>query len=127
MKCLTTTLAYDIITIKCTYDVPIVLFGDFNARTGITTDFEYELIHGDPFLDEDPFKHYFEEQSIIERVNKDNQVNTNGRNLIEFCKMSDLKIVNGRAGKDKGTGNYTCHTATVLLIMPLYPWIYFRK
>ena len=29
--------------------------------------------------------------------------------LIELCKMSDVKIVNGRIGKDK-YGEYTCQT-----------------
>ena len=31
------------------------------------------------------------------------------KKLSELCKMSDLKIVNGRIGKDK-YGEYTCQT-----------------
>ena len=43
-------------------------------------------------------------------MNKDGYTNNNGNKLIELCKMSDLKIANDRLGKDKGIGNYTCHT-----------------
>ena len=42
--------------------------------------------------------------------------------------MSDLKIANGRLGKDRGIGNYTCHTTNgnstidyALLSMELFP------
>ena len=105
-------LANDIITIKAMHDVPIVLIGDFNARTGTTSDFEQEFIHNGLFPEEDSLKQYFEEQNIMNRVNKDRQVNKNGRKLIEFCKMSDMKIVNGRIGRDKASGNYSCYTAT---------------
>ena len=47
--------------------------------------------------------------NIIERANRDKYINKNGKKLIELCKMSDLKIVNGRIGKDK-YGEYTCQT-----------------
>ena len=35
-------LADDIITIKSTHDVQIILLGDFNSRIGLKSDFEYE-------------------------------------------------------------------------------------
>ena len=38
-------------------------------------------------------------------------MNNNGRKLIELCKISDLKIVNGRVGRDKHIWNYTCYTS----------------
>ena len=34
-------LADDIVSIKVTFDIPIILLGDFNSRTGIATDFEH--------------------------------------------------------------------------------------
>ena len=37
-------------------------------------------------------------------------VNINGKKLIELCKLSYLKIANGRIGADKSIGSYTCHT-----------------
>ena len=66
----------------------------------------------------------------MNRVNKDTYVNKNGKQLLELCKMSDLKIVNGRIGRDRDTGNYTCHTSNgkstidyAVLSMELYPYI----
>ena len=47
----------------------------------------------------------------MKRVNMDAYVNNNGKRLIELCKMSDLKIANGRIGRDKILGNFTCHTS----------------
>ena len=41
----------------------------------------------------------------MNRVNMDAYVNNNGKRLIELCKMSDLKIANGRIGRDKILGN----------------------
>ena len=45
-------------------------------------------------------------------MNKDGYTNNNGnkKNKIKLCKTSDKKIANGRLGKDRGIGNYTCHT-----------------
>ena len=34
-------LADDIITIKATHDVPIILLADSNSRIGVKSDFEY--------------------------------------------------------------------------------------
>ena len=34
----------------------------------------------------------------------------NGEKLIDFWKMSDMKILNGRIGKDKSLSNFTCYT-----------------
>ena len=55
-------------------------------------------------------------------------MNHNGNKLIELCKISDLKIVNGRIGTDKYFGNYTCHTTKgqstidyVVMSMELFP------
>ena len=59
---------------------------------------------------QDPLFFFFEKHGLLERVNKDGYTNNNGNKLIELCKMSDLKITNYRLGKDRGIGNYTCHT-----------------
>ena len=77
--------------------------------TGIATDFEHLYEHECSFLEENQFTSYFKQHNIIERANRDKYINKNGKNLIELCKMSDLKIVNGRIGKDK-YGEYTCQT-----------------
>ena len=45
----------------------------------------------------------------IVRQNMDKKVDTYGRNLINLCFDSNIKIVNGRFGTDRTTGNLTCH------------------
>ena len=40
----------------------------------------------------------------------DEYVNQNGKSLIELCKVTGLKIVNGRVGHDRSLGEYTCRT-----------------
>ena len=104
-------LADDIITIKAKNNVPIILLGDFNSRVGTATDFEQEFKHDGLNLETDPHHLYFEENNLIFRANKDIQVNNNGKKLIDLCKMSDLKITNGRIGRDKSHGDYTCYTS----------------
>ena len=44
-------------------------------------------------------------------MKEDRYLNNNGSKLIELCKISYLKIVNGRVGRDKHIGNYTCYTS----------------
>ena len=123
-------LADDIITIKANLDVPIILLGDFNSRVGLKTDFEYESEREGLYLEQDPFVFFFDKHDLLERMNKDGYTNNNGNKLIELCKMSDLKIANGRMGKDRGIGNYTCHTTDgnstidfAILSMELFPYV----
>ena len=130
MKILYEFLADDIITIKATHDVPIILLGDFNSRIGLKSDFEYESELEGLYLEQDPLLFFFEKHGLLERVNKDGYTNNNGNKLIELCKMSNLKIANGRLGKDRAIGNYTCHTtnsnSTIdysLLSMELFPYV----
>ena len=103
-------LADDVISINAMYDVPIILLGDFNSRVSTLTDFEHEFEHLGSIIETDPYTVYFENHNITDRINKDQHVNNNGKKLIELCKMSNLKIINGRIGKDKLMGSYTCHT-----------------
>ena len=42
-----------------------------------------------------------------DRYNKDTSVNKYGTFLIDFCKVSNMKILNGRLGSDKGVGDFT--------------------
>ena len=43
-------------------------------------------------------------------MNKHGYTNNNGNKLIELCNMSDLESGNDIICKDRGIGNYTCHT-----------------
>ena len=94
-------LADDCITIRASFDVPVILLGDFNSRVGTLTDIEYDFVYDETQREENPSLLYFETHDLINRVNKDTHLNNNGKKLIELCKMSDLKIANGRMGKDR--------------------------
>ena len=73
----------------------IVLVGDFNARTGQLDDF----IKDDTV---DDYVHTGSDYSVdlplynMIRQNKDTKVNSQGKALIELCKISGLRIMNGR-------------------------------
>lgn len=99
----------DLINMKVKYSLPIVLIGDFNSRTGSITDFEDVYFMDCEIIEPDPYTPYFDNHDIKHRKNMDTKVNNNGRKLLQLCKMSDIKIVNGRMGRDKHIGQYTCH------------------
>ena len=48
-------LSNDIITINAVYNVPILLVGYFNSRTGNLTDLERNFDHGGSNIEIDPF------------------------------------------------------------------------
>ncbi len=52
-----------------------------------------------------------ENNDIAKRISKDKVINRTGRSLINICKETDILIVNGRIGADKGVGNFTCKNA----------------
>ena len=84
----------------------IVVMGDLNARTGEKPDWiEMDEMKGVPLPDV-----YVVDDDIKPRVSMDKTVNTCGERLIDICVATGLKIVNGRFGKDEGTGRLTCHT-----------------
>ena len=106
------TITWDIAHFKGISDSPFLLLGDFNARTSNLTDFVEIHENLSDLCDWDPHTiQVFKNSSISEqRFSKDKTLNQNGKNLLEFCKISDLKILNGRVGSDANVGNYTCHT-----------------
>ena len=61
------------------------------------------------FLERDSSYLYFMNENLLERINKDKIVNNHGKNNL-LCKLSDLKIANGRIDTDKSIGSYTWHT-----------------
>jgi len=86
----------------------IVLMGDLNARTGNGS------IHD--FIDNDDISHlpiddelnYIEDADFIARVSQDSVINKRGRQLLELCQQTGLRICNGRIGDDAGCGRITC-------------------
>ena len=76
-------------------DSNMILLCEFNARTGESEDF-VELDN--------------EHNEVPSRRNRDKIINTNGRCLLDLCKTTEMSIVNGRIGSDKGIGEFTCIT-----------------
>ena len=86
-------ISEDILNFRKKYNLPLILMGDFNARSGNLSD-----------SSDNP-----ELPPITPRFSMDKKVDTYGRNLIKMCRELDLKIVNGCHGSDNKTGNFTCH------------------
>ena len=100
----------DILNIRTKTDLPFILLGDFNSRTGTEKDF----LDFDPKIDttlgeQEEFSNCLKDLGLLDRFNCDKKVNKNGENLLELCRACDLKIVNGRFGNDKNVGAFTCH------------------
>lgn len=81
----------------------LIICGDFNSRTGTDIDYVYydnifniHALPDDYVIDEELF-----------RYSQDKIINSNGRKLLEFCRLNCLRICNGRLGSDKGIGKFT--------------------
>ena len=81
----------------------IILSGDFNSRTGKYND--HTSISGDHFITSNDSKESF---TPPVRNNCDNMLNNHGKTLLEFCKLFDFRILNGRTRGDS-MGNFTFH------------------
>ena len=111
-KQLTDEIAADILAIRRQSESPIYLLGDANAHCGSLNDtlqidgaFAHEF--GLDLLFDDPIN--FGPNVAHDRVSADkSEPNANGNSIINLCQSSDLKILNGRAGQDRGVGNHTC-------------------
>lgn len=92
------------------------MLGDFNSRTGILSDslnvgdVGTNIRNGLSFDGEMLLNSEMNDFSLmdLQRVSEDLMTNNNGHSLIDLCQSSELKIVNGRFGSDKGIGRYTC-------------------
>ena len=107
-------LAIDICNLKSKFELPIMIVGDFNSRTGELDDFLLNDNFLDQFEDSDDVSIFKENNIPIQRSNCDRSINNNGRRLIELCKTHSLCIMNGRLGDDRGIGAFTCDDASVI-------------
>ena len=103
----------DICNIKTQYDLPLMIIGDFNSRTGTVNEIML-LDNDDIVLDSSYFKYPDVLNTLkylnmpVKRSNVDKSTNHNGDNLVDLCKVQELVIVNGRIGADKNIGRTTC-------------------
>ena len=110
----------DIETLKYSYRLPICIIGDLNAHTGSLDDsfvIEHSVINNcelDEFAQElfDINTNMDSTHLCGKRTNKDSKVDDIGKQLINCCKLYDLKIINGRFGADKGIGELTFNGPT---------------
>ena len=106
-----TELSLDIFSIKADYNLPIILIGDFNGRTGVLNDIL--LLESNDKSDIDNYDYpdileTFNSLNVpVHRTNIDKKTNNNGKQIIEMCKLTELCILNGRFGADKNLGKTT--------------------
>ena len=102
-------LMSDVSQYSTVYDnCKFITCGDMNSRTDDLTN----------FIRDDNSKHIPlptdyspDDDNMPVRTNSDHVVNNQGRKLIELCKMMcNMRIVNGRIGKDANVGARTCVT-----------------
>ena len=82
----------------------IILTGDFNARAACT--FDYIDSDNCPYV---PGDNLFPRQNLKRRKNFDHHINEHGNSLLDICKTSDLRILNGRS-KGDSFGKITYHS-----------------
>ena len=78
-----------------------IMVGDFNARTSNKPDSVDDS--GNKYLNIGQLNNIIK---ITRRNNFDGEVNKHGNNLIDFCRSTNLKIVNGRKSGDS-LGRFT--------------------
>ena len=82
----------------------ILICGDFNSRTSTNVDFVFDddsshmPVLPDEYISDNYMQRYSQDQG---------HVNNNGLLLLEFCKQTGVRIMNGRVGNDIGVGRYT--------------------
>ena len=99
-------ITLDISRFENDYESPLFLIaGDLNARVSSELDYiENDTVKYLPLSEE-----YIEDDAAFSiRSTADFAVNTQGRQLIEFCQMCNLRILNGRVGSDKNFPKKTC-------------------
>ena len=89
---------------KSINECKMLILGDFNSRTSTNCDYVINdnNVHmhmlPDDYISDIELPRYSEDKG---------HVNNNGLLLLDLCKQSSLRILNGRFGNDKGVGHYT--------------------
>ena len=82
----------------------LLLCGDFNSRSSNYPDFIVDdgTTHMSVLPDD-----YVSDIQMPRSSEDEGHVNNNGLLLLDFCKQTGLRIMNGRVGNDRGIGRYT--------------------
>ena len=83
----------------------VLIAGDFNARIGKKPDY----IVCDSNVSDLDFNLYNPDHPLT-RASLDHVCNARGNRLLELCKASSYRVVNGRLGSDCGTGGFTYYS-----------------
>ena len=83
--------------------VSFLICGDFNARTASHPDYveDDNSIHMHVLPDD------YQLDAPMQRTSEDCGFNKYGTNLLDFCKLTGFRILNGRVGQDRNIGKYT--------------------
>ena len=89
---------------KCQNECMMVVCGDMNSRTSDKCDYVID--------DSSTHMHMLPDDYVLDtempRFSQDKgHTNNNGLLLLDMCKQSSLRIINGRFGEDQGFGRYT--------------------
>ena len=103
----------------------VCVMGDLNARTSVRPDYTESSLNFSKYVDtidnnaeECPFY-------LCDRNSEDNVFNSSGQKLLDLCKSSDLRIVNGRCGDDSETGTFYSHNGKSLIDYAIAYFTYF--
>ena len=97
----------------------VIIAGDMNSRTAELSDYhdsnyflgnDGQLSNIMPTQDSNDSNkiNVLSELQCASRVSEDKKSNNFGNQLLHLCKITNLLIVNGRSGLDKGIGKVTC-------------------
>ena len=97
-------LADDITYFESKQTCNCLIVGDLNARVGSCPDF----VKNEYLFNLDMMPDDYEEDIVLRRVSQDKILNENDTYLLDFCKLTGMRIMNGRVGEDAVVGKYTC-------------------
>jgi exonuclease III len=89
----------------------VIICGDFNARTGRQSDYQHTFGNDNHDIMAPSYITSSKTFPPHVRHSDDNKVNQYGKELLELCKSSNLRIMNGYFNNDSSTGSFTCYTA----------------
>ncbi len=82
--------------------------GDLNGRTGLLDDRPSAIFNSDKHcIEQGLTAHTWDIDHLLQRFSSDTKVYGHGKDIIDLCQASGLRIMNGRCFQDKGIGEYT--------------------